>query len=280
MNSDVVILCIGEDTYTETPGNIGDMTLSESQLQLADALFDTGKKVIVVFVGGRPRIITSIVNRAHAVLVAFLPGNKGADAIADIIFGDYNPNAKMPISYAKGPNAHITYDHKPLEEFDWSNRYDPIFPFGHGLSYTQFEYSNLKLDKNEIKEPESITGSVTVKNIGNRSGKEVVFVYLNDEYASISRPVRQVKYFTKISLDAGESKTVKFELTRDDMSFIDTNNKRIVESGNFNVYVANLKKSFNLIAKTQPQNSSSNLKNSINLSIAALITLITLFNLF
>ena len=122
------------------------MMLSDSQIQLANQIFDTGIPVVVVYIGGRPRTITSIVNRANAVLIGFLPGNRGGDAIADILFGEYNPNGKMPITYPKGPNGAMTYDYKPLEGYETSlenGHFDAIFPFGHGLSYTTFEYSNL-----------------------------------------------------------------------------------------------------------------------------------------
>lgn len=149
----------------------------------------------------------------------------------------------------------MTYDYKPLENFEtWTGEnvasyYDALFSFGHGLSYTSFVYSNLILDQTEIEEPSSITGRVTVKNNGTRQGKETVIVYLNDEYGSLSRPVKQMKYFKKITLSPGESLTVPFELTRHDMSFINANNKRIVETGKFNVYIDKLSASFDLIAK-------------------------------
>ena len=254
--NDVIILCIGEDTYTETPGNIDNMLLSNSQTQLANRLFATGKPVVIVFVGGRPRTITSIVKRANALLIAFLPGNRGGDAIADIIFGDYNPNGKLPITYPKGPNAAITYDYKPIEGYEtWNgvdvpSYFDALFAFGHGLSYTSFAYSDLKLDKNQVVEPNSVSGSVTVKNIGNRVGKETVIVYLNDEFGSTSRPNKQLKFFKKITLNPGQSEIVNFEITRYDMSFINLNNERIVEIGRFNVYVQNLNASFELINKS------------------------------
>lgn len=253
---DVVILCIGEDTYTETPGNIDNLMISDPQMQLATKLLDTGIPVIVVFIGGRPRTITSIVKKAKAVLLGFLPGNRGGDAIADIIFGDYNPKGKLPITYPKGPNGAMNYDFKPLEDYEVNNGvnvasyFDAIFQFGFGLSYTQFEYSNLQINQKKITEPSGVTGSVTVINIGDRAGKETVIVYLNDEVGSLSRPVKQMKFFKKVNLNPGDSETVNFELTRNDMSFINLKNQRIVESGNFNIYVGNLTVSFELIAKS------------------------------
>ena len=238
--------------------------LSDPQMQLATKLLDTGKPVVVVFIGGRPRTITSIVKRANAVLFGFLPGNRGGDAIADIIFGDYNPNGKLPITYPKGPNGAMNYDYKPLEGYEVNNGenvasyFDAIFPFGFGLSYTQFEYSNLLINQKKISEPSSAIGSITVKNIGNLAGKETVIIYLNDEVGSLSRPVKQMKFFKKINLNPGASETVNFEITRNDMSFINLKNQRIVESGNFNIYVGNLTVSFELTAIPQDQNNSGN----------------------
>ena len=260
---DLVVLCVGEDTYTETPGNIGNLMLSDSQLLLADSIINTGKKVILVYVGGRPRTITNIVKRVNAVVIAFLPGNRGGDAIADVIFGDYNPNGRLPITYPKTPNGAMTYDYKPLENWetwlgeDVASYFDALFPFGHGLSYTNFEYSELKLDQATVLESSSITGSVKVKNTGNRPGKETVIVYLNDEFGSLSRPIKQMKFFKKLSLNPNQQETVTFEITRYDMSFINLKNERIVESGKFNVYIDNLKTSFELIAKASSNTSNS-----------------------
>lgn len=274
---EIVVFCIGEDTYTETPGNIDNMMLSESQMRLADELFKTGKKMVVVFIGGRPRTITSIVERADGLLLAFLPGNKGAEAIADIIFGDYNPNAKLPISYPRQPNSYIPYDHKSIEAFDSFNKYDPLFPFGHGMSYTSFKYSDLILDKSEVYEPNTVFGNIAVKNIGNRSGKEIVIVHLNDEYAKISRPNKQMKFFKKVELNPNEEKIIQFEITRNDMSFIDMDNNRIVESGRFNVYVGNLQQSFNLIAKSKlEKNAAKIISENICLLNYATVSLLSL----
>ncbi len=268
LNSDLVILCIGEDTYTETPGNIDNMMLSDAQVQLSNQILDTGKPVIVVYIGGRPRTITSIANRANAVLIGFLPGNRGGDAIADILFGDYNPNGKMPVSYPKGPNGAMTYDYKPLEGYEtWTENsyFDAIFPFGHGLSYTTFEYSNLILDQKIVFEHFNLTGRVTVTNTGNLSGKEVVIVYLNDEFGSLSRPVKQMKFFKKVALKPRESITIEFVITRYDMSFIDLKNRRIVETGKFNVYVDKLSDSFQLIATSNTNNHNNGFKILLNI---------------
>ena len=267
-NSDIIIYCIGEDTYTETVGNIDNLMLSDSQLKLAEELFskiiNAGKQLIVVYLGGRPRIMTNIAEKADAVLLAFLPGNRGAEAIADVIFGDYNPSGRLPITYPKAVNGYTTYDHKPLEDLN-GNTYDNLYPFGHGLSYTSFSYSDLKYTVSEKTLASlSVTVSVKVTNTGNRRGKEAVILYLNDEFGSVSRPVRKVKGFQKIDLDAGAAKTVTFELKLHDFQFIDINNQKVFESGNFNIYISNLNASFVLSSKPQPS-FSTRLESNITL---------------
>lgn len=255
-NVDVVVLCIGEEAYAETPGNIDNLMLSDSQITLARAIFNIGKPVVVIYVGGRPRIITEIVEKADSVIVTFLPGTRGGEAIADILFGNYNPSAKFPITYPRGPNGAMTYDYRPLEDFDYNfganipYRFDAVFSFGHGLSYTEFTYSNLVINTTNVKPPNGIAGSVNVKNIGNRSGAETVIVYLNDEYSHISRPVKQMKAFHKVELQPNEIKKVDFELTLKDMSFIDMDSKRVYEKGWFNIYVGNLTEKFYLECST------------------------------
>ena len=248
--SDVIILCLGEDVYAETPGNIDNLMLSHSQITLATAMLDLNKPVVLVYVAGRPRIVTSIVERVNAAVFSFLPGNRGGEAIADVLFGNYNPSGKFPITYPRGPNGLITYDYKPLEDFNYNFGdnipyvYDPLYPFGYGLSFTTFTYSDLKMNTNIVKPPNSVSGSVKVENSGSYEGQETVIIYLNDEYCQISRPNKQLKGFYKINLKPGESKVVDFNLTLNDMTFINSQNKRVYEAGKFNVYVANLTTSF------------------------------------
>ena len=162
-NVDAIILCIGEDTYTEQPGVINNLYIDEPQQALADELFKLNIPVIVVYLGGRPRVITSIAQKAEAVVIAFLPGNKGSEALADIIYGDYNPNAKLPVTYPLSPNGFVTYDYHPVEKFEF-NGYENLYPFGHGLSYTTYQYSNLQLSSTTFNS--SLTVSVTVKKHG------------------------------------------------------------------------------------------------------------------
>lgn len=283
--SDVVVLCIGEWTYTETPGNIDDLSISAPQMKLAEALFGTGKPVVVVYLGGRPRVMTAIAEKADAVVLGFLPGNRGGEAIADVLLGNVNPSGKLPISYPRAPNGFTTYDYKPLETFSYGLEYNPLYPFGHGLSYTMFKYSDLTIEKRNLTAPESVKGSVLVHNTGNREGKETVLVYLQDEVGQVSRPNKQLKFFTKINLKSGEKATVNFEITNKDMSFIGMNNKRIVESGSFKIYVADLEAKFYLTVPVVPDTptttkSNSGLRNGFNVLCAAILLFISLFNFY
>ncbi len=243
--SDVIILCLGEPAYCETPGNINDLTLPESQLNYAMKLAQTGKPIVLVVVEGRPRLITKIYEKVKGIIVAFLPGMEGGNAIADVLFGDYNPDGRMPISYPKYPNAIVHYDYKPLENVS-ENKYDPLFPFGFGLSYTKFSYSNLKLDKTEMTEDDEITVSIDVKNEGSLKGKEAILMYVSDIYGQVSRPNKQLKGFEKVELNPGETKKVTFKINKEHLSFIGINNKRIVEPGEFIVSVGNLQQKFYL----------------------------------
>ena len=164
----LLIICLGEPAYCETPGSIFDLTLNKAQLELANKIIETGKPVILVMLEGRPRVITDIAQNAKGILVGFLPGMEGGDAIADVLFGDVNPSGKLPITYPKTPNGITLYDYKPIEKFD-GNDYNPLWPFGYGLSYTTFEYSNLKISSQEITENEELIVKIDVKNTGNMS---------------------------------------------------------------------------------------------------------------
>ncbi len=248
-NADVVVLCLGEGSYTETPGNITDLTLPETQLKFAEQLLATGKPVVAVMAQGRPRIISRIADRLSGILFAPNPGNEGGLAVADVLFGDYNPNGKLPFTYPRSPNSHLNYDHKlfEVEETHFGNSpFSPQFNFGHGLSYTTFAYSDLELSDDEIGMNDEITAKVTVKNTGNRAGKETVIVYVRDEVASLSPAGKRVKRFAKIMLEPGESKTLSFTMNKDDLSFIGTDNKPTVEKGEFTVMIGGMSKKFML----------------------------------
>jgi beta-glucosidase len=180
-------------------------------------------------------------------LITFLPGNRGGEAIADIIFGNYNPDAKLPISFPRGPNGQLTYDRRSITEGEMSIKYNPLFEFGHGLSYTQFSYSNIQITPQIVtKEDDKIEISVNVRNVGGVDGKEVVILYLRDSYACISRPVKQVKRFTKVKLTKDEEVKVNFQLTLDDLKFFNKDSKRISENGEFIVYIGSEEVKFNL----------------------------------
>lgn len=243
--ADAVILALGEEPYTETPGNIDDLTLDEPQLKLAEELAKTGKPVVLVLIEGRPRIIRRIEGKMQAIVMAYLPGMEGGRALADVLFGDANPSGKLPITYPRWPNALTLYDRKPLEDAD-GNGYAPQFPFGHGLSYTTFQYSGLALDKASPNENEVLGVSVKVTNTGTRAGKEAVELYLTDLYGSVSRPVKQLKRFTKVLLAPGETKRVEFTLSRQDYSFIGRTNQRVVEPGRFRAAIADQSAEFEL----------------------------------
>jgi len=243
--ADAVILCLGEKAYCETLGNIDDLTLDRAQLDLASALMGTGKPVVLVMFEGRPRLISGIVSGAKAVLIGFRPGIEGGRALANIVFGDAVPSGKLPITYPRYPNALMCYDFKPLDIGD-GNKYDPQWPFGFGLSYTTFSYSNLRLDRSTLARTEKLSVAVDVKNTGAVAGAEVVQLYVNDNFGSVSRPVKQLKGFRKVLLDPGEQKTAVMTLSADDLSFIGQRNTRIVEPGAFTVMIGQLSSSFTL----------------------------------
>ena len=247
--ADVVVLCLGEGSYTETPGNITDLTLGEPQLRLAEAIEATGKPVVLVLVEGRPRIINRIVDKAGAVLMAYNPGNEGGQAVADVLFGDFNPSGKLPFTYPRTPNGLITYDHKAFETEDTAfgnMAFTPQFEFGQGLSYTTFAYSDLRLGQKTITGNADLSVSVTVTNSGRRAGKEVVQLYVSDLVASLSPAGKRLKRFAKVYLEPGQSRTLTFKLHQDDLSFIGPDNKPVVEPGEFEVMIAGLKDRFEL----------------------------------
>jgi beta-glucosidase len=235
-NHDIILVCLGEKPYTETIGNINSLNLDQAQINLAQAMIATQKPVILLMLGGRPRIISSIAQKSAGVILGFLPGMEGGEAIADILYGDYNPNGKLPISYPRYTNDITLYDFKPLESFE-HNTYNPLYPFGHGLSYTTFQTSGLKVEKDKINKGESINITVNVKNTGPLKGKETVLLYLNDVAASVTRPNKQLKAFKKVELGPGQDENLSFTLTPHDLSFIGVDLKRIVEPGDFKVMV-------------------------------------------
>lgn len=250
-NADVIILCLGENAYAESPGNIRDLALPDDQVALAKAAFATGKKVILVLQEGRPRFITNIEPGCAAIVLPFWSGRKTAEATADVLFGDYNPNGRMPFSYPKSMGEMVMYDHRGTEEkreiFNadvlW-NGYDPLFAFGAGLSYTSFAYSNLQLSTTTLKGNDKLMVSVTVTNTGKIEGKHTVELYTKDLYASIDPNNRRLRAFDKINLKAGESKTVKFTIDRNDLAFVNAQLKTVTEPGDFEIMIGDQKAKF------------------------------------
>src|SRR2546421_6648510 len=245
--ADVVVLCLGEGSYTETPGNIPDLNLGEPQRKLAEAIAATGKPVVLVLVEGRPRIVNRIADNAGAVLMAYNPGNEGGQAVADVLFGDSNPCRKLPFTYPRFPNGLMTYDHKAFETESFDNAgIRAQFEFGDGLSYTTFNYKDLRVDRKTIGPTDQLSVSVTVTNSGRRAGKEIVQLYLSDLVASLSPPGKRIKRFAKIYLEAGQSRTLTFRLRAEDFSFIGVNNKPVIEPGEFEILISGLKERFEL----------------------------------
>ena len=190
------MLCLGEEPSTEKPGDIEDLTLPAAQLELAEALMATGKPVVAVLVTNRPRIVSRIADQLPAILTAYLPGDEGGKAVASIIYGDENPSGKLPFTYPRSTGSIVFYDHKYTETLDTKfghNAFNPQWEFGHGLSYTTFAYADLKVDKSSYGQKETINISVTVKNTGSRAGKEVVQLYIRDDFSSITPSVKRLR---------------------------------------------------------------------------------------
>ena len=242
---DVIVACLGEATYCETPGNIDDLMLSAPQIRLVKELTKTGKPIVMVLTQGRPRVIRTIVDDAGAILTAYLPGMEGGQAIADVLFGDTNPSGKLPFTYPKYSGWHVCYDHKKSENAA-PNKFDPQWEFGHGLSYTTFKYGDLKLGKKQISPDEKLSVTVNIANTGSREGAEIVQLYLSDVVATVTPPVKSLKRFTKVFLKPGEKQTVKFELGWDDFAFIGRQNKSVVEPGEFKITIGGLTEAFEI----------------------------------
>jgi beta-glucosidase len=238
---DYIVLCVGENSYCETPGNLDELTLSENQTALALALQKTGKPLVLVLNEGRPRLIRKIEPGSKAVLQLYLPGNFGGDALADILAGEVNPSGKLPYTYPKYEQGLITYDHKPSQQidgkmegaYDYGAQTSIQYPFGFGLSYTTFAYSNLAVDKSDFASGDQLTVTVDVKNSGTVAGKEAVLLFSSDMAASLSPDVRRLRAFEKISLEPGETKTVTLQLAADDLAFVNEKGAWTLEAGKF-----------------------------------------------
>ena len=245
-DADVIVACIGENSYCETPGNLTDLWLSANQRNLVKALAQTGKPIVLVLNGGRPRLIADIEPLAKAVVDIFLPGNYGGDALANLLAGDVNFSAKMPYTYPREINSLHTYDYKVSEEvgtmagaYNYDAKVSLQWPFGYGISYTTYEYSNLRVDKKTFTADDVLTITVDVRNTGSRAGKEPVLLYSSDLVASLVPDNRRLRDFTKVELQPGETKTVTFRLPAKSLAFVGADGKWILEEGDFNLKVGN-----------------------------------------
>ncbi len=237
---DVIVACIGENSYCETPGNLTDLSLSQNQSDLICALAKTGKPIVLILNQGRPRIIRNLVPMVDAVVNVMLPGNYGGDALANLITADANFSAKMPFTYPRYVNSLETYDYKPSQNmgqmggnYNYEAFMDVEWDVGEGLSYTNFEYSNMKVNMSEFTSEDVIEVSVDVKNAGEVDGKEAVLLFSSDIYASITPDNKRLRNFTKVALKAGESKTVRMEIKASDLAFVGVDYKWRLESGDF-----------------------------------------------
>lgn len=238
--ADVIVACVGENSYCETPGNLSDLALSAAQARLVTALAATGKPVVLVINGGRPRLVSDIEPLVKAVVNILLPGNFGADALANILAGDANPSARMPYTYPRHQAELTTYDYKVSEQsdtmqgaYDYNAAVSMQWPFGFGLSYTTFEYSNLRSSKTSFTADDDLEISVDVRNVGQREGREAVLLFGSDLVASTVPDNRRLRAFDKISLKPGETKTVTFRLKGSDLAFVGYDGHWILEKGAF-----------------------------------------------
>lgn len=244
-DADVIVACIGENSYTETPGNLTDLWLSENQRNLVKALAQTGKPVILVLNEGRPRLIADIEPLAQGIINILIPGNMGGDALVNLVSGKSNFSGKMPYTYPKEINSLANYDFKKSEEvgtmegaYDYNAKITQQWGFGYGLSYTSYKYSNLKVSQSDFRHGDIIKVSVDVKNTGKVAGKESVLLFSSDLIASMVPDGRRLRAFDKVELQPGETKTVTFELKADDLAFVGWNGKWRLEEGDFKLMIA------------------------------------------
>lgn len=244
-DADIIVACIGENSYTETPGNLTDLWLSENQRNLVKELAKTGKPVILVLNEGRPRLIADIEPLAQGIIDILIPGNMGGDALANLVSGKSNFSGKMPYTYPKEINSLANYDFKKSEEvgtmegaYDYNAKITQQWGFGYGLSYTSYKYSNLKVSQSDFRHGDIIKVSVDVKNTGKVAGKESVLLFSSDLIASMVPDGRRLRAFDKVELQPGETKTMRFELKADDLAFVDWNGKWRLEEGDFKLMIA------------------------------------------
>ena len=252
--SDYIILCLGESTYTEKPGDLNDLNLHKLQLKLAKKIAQSGKPVILILNLGRPRLITDIEPLMTSVVNIYLPGNFGGDALADILSGKVNPSGKLPYTYPLYTNSLLPYYYKPSEvqnnaqgAYNYVGEVNNLYNFGHGLSYSEFTYKDLKLDKDTYNIDDTIKVSVSITNISNVDGIETVQLYSSDLFASITPDIKRLREFSKINIKAGESALVDFYLPVTELAFANADNDFVVEPGKFKLSISSLFKEINVL---------------------------------
>ena len=252
-NSDYIVLCLGENTYTEKPGDLNDLNLHKLQVKLAKKLAETGKPIILILNLGRPRLISDIEPLMSAVVNVYLPGNFGGDALSDILSGKVNPSGKLPYTYPAYPNSLIPYYYKPSEvqnnsqgAYNYVGEVNNLYNFGFGLSYSEFKYSDLKINKEQFNIDDSIKISVNVKNLSKIDGFETIQLYSSDLYASITPDIKRLRDFKKVKVNAGENKTITFNLPVSELAFVNLDNQFVVEPGRFNLSIDNLSKEISI----------------------------------
>lgn len=244
---DVIIVCIGENSYCETPGNLSDLHLSVNQRDMVRQLASTGKPIVLIINEGRPRILADIEPIAQGVVNIMIPGNFGGDALAMLLSGERNFSAKLPFTYPREINSLVTYDYKVSEEvgkmegiYDYDARVNVQWPFGYGKSYTTFSYSNLRVDKPRFTPSDILTVTVDITNSGSVDGKEAILLFSSDHVASIVPDNKRLRGFSKISLKPGESRNVKFLLPAGDLAFVNSRGEWSLEEGDFTLTIGNL----------------------------------------
>lgn len=243
-NADVIVCVLAEKPGTETPGNISDLSMPENQLRLVRHLA-TGKPLILVLLGNRPRLITKVAGHCHAIIHAGHPGPHGGEALYEVLTGQFNPTGRLPFTYPRNPHSLLSYDHKHSDSIGPDKEtpgFNPLYEFGHGLSYTTFHYDNLEVPANPLDKNDKLRLSVDVTNTGKRKGTETVHVFIRDLFASVVPPVKRLRAFRQVDLSPGETKRVTFEIPVTDLSYFGLENSLILEPGEFEVMIGGLKK--------------------------------------
>ena len=250
--SDVIVACMGEKPSTEKPGDIDNLALPRAQLEYVKALLKTGKPVVLVLVENRPRLVNEVADQCAAVIMAYQPGDTGGDVLVDILLGKVNPSGKLPITYPRFNHSLMWYDHKYTETFDtqFGNKaFNPQWEFGHGLSYSEIRYANLKLSSPNLIKGDSLAVEVSVSNLSNREAKETVLLFTRDHFASITPSVKKLRDFSKVTLKPGETQTLRFSLKAEDLSFVGADGALITEPGDFDIQIGPLTTTFKYVLK-------------------------------